>query len=187
MRVLLLALLVVPMAACASAKAKTPEVRVPLDVPPPPPRVIEPLPSTEPALEPVAELPPPSTSTPRPRPTSTKEPNRTEPPKTEAKPETTATDPATAAPTPATPPVPPLRTPGSAEGPAATKQVREALDRAKQLLNSIDERTLNGDRLANYQQARLYLQQSEDALKSNNIIQAQRLADRAEQIAGKLR
>jgi hypothetical protein len=185
MKVVLLALLVLPIGACASAKAKAPEVRVPLDVPPPPPRVIEPLPSTEPAIEPVAELPPPTTSTSRPRPT--RELNRTEPPKPETKPETTPTDPAATAPAPAAPPVPPLRTPGSAEGPAATKQVREALDRAKQLLNSIDERTLNGDRLANYQQARLYVQQSEDALKNNNIIQAQRLADRAEQIAGKLR
>jgi hypothetical protein len=188
MRGAILVLLLLPVAACATAKAKAPEVRVPLEVPPPPPRVIEPLPSTEPAsLEPVAELPPSTTTTtPRPRPAPQKEPNRTEPPKPENKPEATVDPTTPAPPPPTTAPVPPLRTPGSAEGEAANRQVKDTLDRAKKMLDSIDARGLNGDRLANYNGAKAFMQQSEDALKAANYILAKSLAERAEKIAVQL-
>jgi|SoiMethySBSTD1v2_1073268.scaffolds.fasta_scaffold722092_2 hypothetical protein len=183
----LLILALLPAVACATAKAKTPEVRPPLDVPPVPPRVIEPLPSTEPAsLEPVAELPAAPPATP-PRTTRTQPPkdnnNRTEPAKPEQKPETPPDT--TAAPQP-TAPVPPLRTPSTAVGPDAARQVREVVDRAKRMLDTIDTRTLSADRRANYDAAHDFIKQAEDALNKSDNVLAASLANRAETIARQL-
>src|SRR5674476_555257 len=80
----LLLLVLVPLAGCASAQAKTPVERPNLEVPPPPPRVIEPVTTSEPTPpDPVGELPA-NPATPRPRPsTPQREPVKREPAKTE--------------------------------------------------------------------------------------------------------
>jgi hypothetical protein len=187
-RALLLLLIVLPAAACASAsaKAKTPEVRPPLTVPPPPPRVIEPLPSTEaPSLEPVADLPaPPTPPSPRPRQQPPRDQAKVEP-KPESKPEST-TETTTTPATPVATPVPPLRTGSTADGPEAVKQVREVIDRANRMLGSIDYRSLGNERKANYDSAKGFIKQAEDALKTGNGVFAKSLAENAERIAKEL-
>jgi outer membrane biosynthesis protein TonB len=166
--------------ACASASAKVPADRPTLEMPAPPPRVIEPTPQPEPSIpEPVGELPPAAPPNPRPRPT----PNR-EPPRAEPKPETPAVE--TAPPVaPVTPP-PQLRTPGTADGAEAVRQVRDVLDRANKTLGSIDYRRLNKDRRGQYDTAKNLITQSEDALKKSTFDIARKLADKADQIAKEL-
>jgi hypothetical protein len=186
-RLLLLALLV-PAAACASARAQTPPVELPpMAVPPVPPRVIESAPPAEPQpLEPVAEIPITPANPPRARPPQ-RDPNKgsnSTDPKTEAKPDTPA-DPTTGQ-TPATQPVPPLRPQGSAEGPEMARQVRETIDRANKMLDSIDVRSLSPERKVNYDTARDFIKQAEDAITQDKLVFAKNLADRAEQVARQL-
>jgi len=165
--------------ACATASAKVPADRPTLDVPAPPPRVIEPTPQREPSMpEPVGELPPALPPNPRPKPA----PNR-DPPRAEPKPEAPAVETVTVA--PVTPP-PTLRTPGTADGAEAMRQVREVLDRANKTLGSIDYRLLNKDRRGQYDTAKNLITQSEDALKKSTFDIARKLADKADQIAKEL-
>jgi outer membrane biosynthesis protein TonB len=180
----LLLLMVLPAAACVSASAKA-EVRPPPTVPAPPPRVIEPLPSTEaPSLEPVADLPaPPTPPSPRPRQQPPRDQAKVEP-KPESKPETPPET--TTAPAATATPVPPLRTGNTADGPEAVKQVREVMDRTNRMLGSIDYRNLGNERKANYDSARNFIKQAEEALKAGNTVFAKSLADNAERIAKEL-
>jgi hypothetical protein len=166
--------------ACATASAKVPADRPTLDVPAPPPRVIEPTPQPEPSTpEPVGELPPAVPPNPRPKPA----PNR-DPPRTDPKPEAPAAE--TVPPVaPVTPP-PTLRKPGTADGAEAMRQVREVLDRANKTLGSIDYRRLNKDRREQYDTAKNFITQSEDALKKSTFEIARKLADKADQIAKEL-
>src|SRR5215210_6690542 len=123
-------ILLVPAIACASAQAKAPADNPALEVPPAPPRVIESIPPQDFAPpEPVSELPA-APAMPRPRPAPPREPVRTEP-KPEAAP---AEQPAPIAPPTAPPAVPQLRTPGSADGAEASRQIRDVIDRAKRTL-----------------------------------------------------
>jgi hypothetical protein len=186
MRRLILLALLVPATACASARAATPPEDHPvLLVPPAPPRAIDPLPVEPPAIEPVADIPNNAPSSP-PRPRPQREPNNIKPgasdPKPETKPPETPTDPAGAS-QPAAQPVPPLRTPGDPDGPEMTRQISGTIERANKMLGSLNIQTLNGDRRANYDNAKSFIKQAEEALKVNNLISAKSLADRAETIA----
>jgi len=166
--------------ACVTATAKVPADRPPLEVPAPPPRVIESTPLPEPSTpEPVGELPPAAPPNPRPKPTPNPQPPRTEP-----KPETPVveTSPPVA---PVTPP-PELRTPGTADGAEAARQVHEMLDRANKTLGSIDYRLLNKDRRGQYDTAKNLITQSEDALKASKFDIARNLAEKADRIAKEL-
>ena len=165
--------------ACAAATAKAPADRPTLEVPPPPPRVIEPTPQPELSMpQPVGELPPAALPT-RPKPT----PNR-EPPRTEPKPETPAVE--TAPPVAPVAPPPQLRTPGTADGAGAARQVHDVLDRANKTLASIDYKKLNAPRRGQYDTAKNLITQSEDALKASNFDIARNLADKADRIAKEL-
>ena len=166
--------------ACVTATAKTPADRPTLEVPPPPPRVIEPTPPPEPSMpEPVGDLPPANTPNPRPRPTPSREATRTEP-----KPETPAVE--TAPPVAPVAPPPQLRTPGTADGAEAARQVHDVLDRANKTLASIDYRKLNTARRGQYDTAKNLIRQSEDALKASNFDIARNLANKADQIGKEL-
>src|SRR5688572_25011691 len=173
MRRLLLLALLVPAAACASARAATLHDDHPaLFVPPAPPRTIEPLPVEPPTIEPVADLPNTTPAAP-PRPRPQREPNNkpgASDPKPESKPPETPTDPAAAG-QPAAQPVPPLRTPGDPDGPEMTRQISGTIERANKMLGSVNIQTLNGDRRANYDNAKSFIKQAEDALKVNNLIE----------------
>lgn len=182
-RVLLLLLVGALTSACASAQAKAPADRPTLEVPPPPPRTIESSPRVEPpSPEPVSDLPISPAPVTRPRPANRDTP-RAEP-KPEAPP---AVEPPPAAP-PATapPPAPQLRTPGSAEGPEAARQVREMLDRAQKALNSVDFRRLTTPQQGQYNNAKLMITQAEEQLKGSNFDIAKNLADKAIRIATEL-
>jgi hypothetical protein len=183
-KLLLLALLAAA-AACATTRAQTqPVEHQPMAVPPVPPRVIEAMPAAVPEpLEPVAEMPTAPSIPPRTRPPQRDPVRGTNDPKSEAKPETPP-DPATSP--PAAAPVPPLRPQGSADGPEMARQVRETLERAKKLLDSIDPRTLSNDRKVNYDTARDFINQAEDAIRQDKLVFAKNLADRAEQVARQL-
>lgn len=166
---------------CASAQAKGNAADRPaLMVPPPPPRVIEPA-DVPPEL--VSDLPPVNPAASRSTPT------RPVPPKlpvTEVKPEA-KTDPAVE-PAPAPPPVPPaqLRTPQTADTSAAAKGVRTTIDAARTLLSGVNFGPLSNVRKKAYNDAKLLLQQAEDAVKEGNLAFAQGLANKAETLAKEL-
>jgi hypothetical protein len=174
--------------ACASASAKTkPAERPPLSVPPPPPRVIEPAPQPDPVPEPVADLPPPPT----PSRTSTRQPREASPKQEPAKqPETKAGEaPVTETPAPAatTPQPPPqLRTPQTADASEAEKNVRSTIDRASKLLGGVNYGPLNNERKKAYNDAKMFIQQAEEASKQGNFALAQGVANKAETLAREL-
>jgi outer membrane biosynthesis protein TonB len=188
-------LLIVPLVgllatACASAQAKGSNDKPALNVPPPPPHAIE-LPA-EP-LEPVGEVPGNAPGT-VPAPPRTGRPPAAKPPgdaKPETKPETPKSDtPATTPePAPALPPAasaPQLRTPQTADTSAAAKTVRTQIDRVKSLLATVNYGPLSNERKKAYDNAKLFMQQSEDALKEGNIVFAQAVAGKAETLAHEL-
>lgn len=182
-------LLVAPLAglmavACASAAAKSPAERPPLSIPPPPSRTIEPAP--EPPPEPVEELPaaPTGTATRPPR----RETPKPEPPKPgeAAKPsETTPPVDTPPAPTPAAPAAQ-LTTPQTADTTLAAKTVQATLDRARNLLATVNFGPLSNERKKAYNDAKLFMQQAEDALKQGNLVFAQGVATKAETLAREL-
>jgi hypothetical protein len=181
MKKLLVLALLLPLGACASTRAQVqPEDHPALEVPPVPPRHIEPLPAEPPPLELVADLPMTSTTPSRPRSTPARDPGAKPPadPKTEPKPETPP-DPTT----PAAPPVPPLRPQGTGDGPELQRQIRDSIDRANKILNNVDYQSLNDERRANYDYARSFIKQAEEALHAKNLTSAKSLAERAETIA----
>jgi outer membrane biosynthesis protein TonB len=172
--------------ACASASAKVnPADRPPLAVPPPPARVIESAPQPDPVPDPVPELPPapPPAKVSRPaRDTSPREPAK--PPEPKAG-ESTPTDSPAPAPT-APQPAPQLRTPQTADSSEAERNVRSTIDRANKSLGGVDYRPLNNDRKKAYNDAKMFIQQAEDALKQGNFVFAQGVANKAETLAREL-
>jgi hypothetical protein len=183
-RALLLTVLLLPAAGCASAQAKPATEPAALEVPPVPPRLIDsvPLPpptSTAPVEQLPASTPPPVTQKPRPPAR-----DRTEA-KPDAKPDVPAEpDPASAPPPPA--PVPPLRTGASANGPEADRQIREIINRANRLLEGVARTSLSEDRKANYDSAKDSIDRAEEALRASNFVLARSAAERAENIAKRL-
>ncbi len=168
-------------------KAKAPIERPPLDVPPPPPRVIEPAPVMDSPPEPVPDLPPapaptrPNNRPAQPKPTTPSAPES----KPEPKPDQTVTDNAPAAPTPPAS-VPQLRTPQTADGSEADKNVRATLERAKSILNTVNFNPLSNERKKAYNDAKAFIQQAEEALKQSNYVFAQGMATKAETLAHEL-
>jgi hypothetical protein len=171
---------------CTRAHAKTmpPLPDAALDVPPPPERDIEraeveaPPPPQPPAPAPES----PRTQPPRPRPAPARDQPRVEP-----KPE----------------PAPPVETPKPAEepprAPANTLQTTPAtvegelergvlatLTRATNELNRIDYRVLNPDARIQYDTAKRFVRQAEEAVKTKNLVFAKNLADKAATIADQL-
>jgi hypothetical protein len=152
-----------------------------LEVPPVPARVIEPapLPSPPPGPEPVGDLPPASPTKPKPQPPrDTAKPD----PKVEAPPAEAAPPPAQ----PSAPAVPPLRTANTPDSNEATRQIRDINDRAMKTLNTLDYQNLSNERKAQWQNAKLLISQSEDALRASNFEFARNLAEKAERLAKEL-
>jgi hypothetical protein len=186
MKWVVLAVLAGLSSACASAQAKAPAERPTLEVPAPPPRAIQPTPQPESTTpEPVDELPPSSPAPPsKSRPTPTRETPRTEakPPET---PPTTEPAPPAANPAPI-PPAPQLRTPNSADGPEAARQVRDMIDSSRKALNGVNFQRLNDAQRGQYNNAKLMLMQAEEQLKSSNFDIARNLSEKANRIATEL-
>ena len=171
-------------AACHRAHAKTLLESPPLEVPAVPPRDVVPIEVETPQPVPLPEEPA-RTPSPRLRPpareqTPRAEPPKTEPPKTEqpveaAKPEEE----------PAKPPALLQTTPPNTEG-DLERGIRASLTRAQTDLNRIDAARLNADARGQYETAKSFIRQAEQAVRAKNLLYAKSLADKAAVLAAQL-
>ncbi len=93
---------------------------------------------------------------------------------------------ATPAPAPVTPaPAPATPTPleASAKQGELEQNARTLRDSAERALDKIDYKSLSGDGKAQYDTAKRFLKQADDALKAKNVVYAWQLADKANTIA----
>jgi hypothetical protein len=168
---------------CLGLQAKSVAVPEALDMPAPPPRVVqvrdpEVLPPVPLPEEPVRTTPTP----PRPRaaapaaeaPRTPPEPSRTEPPVEAARP-ADENRPATVLQT----------TPAQQEG-EAERRIRAQLAQATNDLNRINYRALNADARTQYDTAKRFVSQAEEALRAKNQLFATNLADKAAALAAQL-
>ena len=172
-------------AGCTRAKAKTvPDA--PLDMPAPPARDVEPAESEPPPVVPLAQEPAHNTPT-RPRPAPQRdqpraEPARPEPPRPEPPP---VEPPKPAEEPPKTPATTLQTTPPTAEG-EMERGVRTALAKASADLNRVDYRALNTDARTQYDTAKRFIRQAEDAIRAKNLVFAKSVADKALVLAAQL-
>jgi outer membrane biosynthesis protein TonB len=177
--VLLMVLAAAGAAGCATTQANAPVERPALEVPPVPERVIEPPPAPQMAPEPVPDLPPVAPN-PRPRP-----PQR-DTTKPEPKPETPAVEAPPTAPAPAPPTVPPLRTASSPDSAEAARLISDIRNRAQKLLDDTDYRKLTREQQAQYDNAKRFIGETDEALKTKNFEFAKGVAEKAERLAREL-
>jgi|SRR5436190_6523274 len=168
---------------CASAHAKTASDAPPLDMPAPPPRVVDasevepPQPATLPD-EPARHTPP--------QPTTRRTPPRSDANRSSEPPPTTP--PVEAPKPPAESPKPPpalQTTPTDVEG-REEQQIRALLGRANTDLNRVDYQRLNTDARTQYDTAKRFVAQAEDALRTKNLLVARSVADKAATLAAQL-
>jgi hypothetical protein len=174
---LIVALIAISCASCARALAKTEPAMPELVPPPPPPRVVgiyvdEPVPTVEPGpAETALNTPPPRPPArpPQPKPELPKpEPPRVEP----ERPSATA----------------PALTLKPAPGASAITEasIRDLLDRANKNLQRVNYAALDADGRTQYDTARRFIQQADEALRGSNLVSAGKLADKAATMASVL-
>ena len=170
-------------AGCTHAQAKTTPDMPALAMPAPPPRDVEPTEVETPA--PVSLATEPARNAPaRPRPAAP--PARTEPKPEPPKPEPPPpVDPPKAAEEPIKPPTTLQTTPATAEG-EVERSIRASLQRASGDLNRVDYRALNADARTQYDQAKRFVSQADDAMRTKNLLFAKNLAEKAATIAAQL-
>jgi hypothetical protein len=164
-------LLVAPLiasAGCAKLHART--APPPLEAPLPPPRVIVPV-ESEPVV-PVVEAPGRRPPRDAPRAAPPPKPEKTEPPSV---PTTNQ---------PSDDPARVLQTTANASG--VEQKIRALLASAAHDLGRIDYRTLSVDAQTQYDIARRFKEQAEEALNARNLVFAEQLADKAAALAGQL-
>ena len=171
-RVVSLVLLAASLGACAAKAQVRTEVELPLlEPPPPPPRVIAAYAEPEPlAVAPAVEAATPAKPPARPARAERPEPIASPPEPVEA----------AARPSPA-PSLTLTPTPGS-EAQTVTA-IRGLMDRAARDLSRVNTNALNADGRSQFETARRFLQQADEALKIPNIVFAGRLADKAATMA----
>ena len=176
-RLFSLVLLAASLGACAAKAQVRAEAELPLlDPPPAPPRVVAAYP-VEP--DPLPMAPPTEAATP------VKPPAR--PARPDTRPETVANAPEPPEPVARPAPAPSLTltpSPGSEQQTVAA--IRDLLLRAGRDLARVNAASLNTDGRTQYDQARRFLQQAEDALRTKNIVFAGKLADKAATMAAVL-
>ncbi len=177
-RFVLLVGLTASLGACATkVQARTETVEMPvLDPPPPPPRVVASYPvevETGPPVAAVVE----STTPPR-QPVRTQRPERPEPSQSTPEP---VQEPSRAASTPSLTLTP---SPGTETQTAAA--IRDLMARAARDLSRVNPASLNADGRSQFETARRFLQQAEEAMKARNIVFAGKLADKAATMAAVL-
>ena len=164
---------------CAHGEAKT-RPEVPLNMPAAPPRVVE---VSDVASPPIITLPeePVHTAPPRPAPPP---PQRTEVRPVDTRPEPTEvprpTDEATR-----TPPPTLQTTPALQEG-EVERRIRALLAQATGDLNRINVQLLNADARQQFDTARRFVSQAQDAVRARNLMFAGNLADKAAALAAQL-
>jgi len=183
--VVLLAALEAP--ACIRAHAKT-NAEMPLDMPKPPPRVVEandpetpqpvPLPG-EPVRSNPGRVRPPAPRAEVPRAPADQQPKPPEPPPADVVkvPEE--------APKPAPPPAT-LQTASSQREVEVERRVRTMLTQATNDLSRINYQALSADGRTQYDTAKGFVRQAEEALRAKNLPFASNLADKAAALAGQL-
>jgi hypothetical protein len=162
---------------CMRGQART-LPQAPLNVPAAPPRVVE---VVEPPESLIISLPeePVTSPPPRPRLTPTPRPDRQN---AEPRPEPEVPRPAEEA----AKPTPSLQTaPAQQEG-EAERRIRLLLAQATGDLNRINMQTLNADARQQFDTARRFVTQAEEALRSRNLVFATNLADKAAALASQL-
>lgn len=174
-RFVLLAGLTLTLGACAvKAQART-EVEMPvLEPPPAPPRVVASYPA-EPevvAVAPAVEPVPPARAAVR-----TPRPEKPEPAQTQTVPEPVQEP-------PRAPSLTLTPSPGTETQTAAA--IRDLMTRAARDLSRVNQASLNADSRTQFETARRFLQQAEDALRANNVVSAGKLADKAATMAAVL-
>ncbi len=165
-------LLVLEAAGCAKLHARTQPIGPPLETPPPPPRVLVPL-ESEPIAPPSAPI---GEATGRP-------PARGAPPRVPPRTERTET-PAPRVPAEEAPETRTLQT--TANAAEAEQNTRARLAVAARALRRIDYRSLGVDAKAQYDIAKRFVAQAEEALKVKNFVFAAQLADKAAALAALL-
>jgi hypothetical protein len=171
---------------CLGAQAKTVPEIPPLDMPSPPPRHVE---ANQPEARPPVSLPgepasnPPSRQPPVPA-QRADTPRAAEPPK----PGVPANDQAKA-PDEGVKPAPPVSTlqttPAQQEG-EVERRIRTQLTQASSDLSRINYQALNSDARTQYDTAKRFVAQAEDALRAKNLVFANNLADKAAALAAQL-
>lgn len=170
-------------AGCAKAQARTAPEGPPLEMPAPPARVIapveEPIASSPAEMTEPAPAPPSTSRRPARRPATTEPAQKSEtPPAAPSEPPMPQATPTEGRPVE---PAPTLRTPGTEERP-----IRERLTVAQSNLSRVDYSKLSTDGRSQYEQSKRFIQQAEQALKDQNFIFAQTLADKAATLAAEL-
>ena len=175
---LLLFLTIAP--GCARARAKSLPSSPPLEVPAPPPRIVVPVVFEAEAPPPEPGPPPDEPSRPaapaaapaRPRPAGP-----VEPPKAAEEPPRSA---------PVAPPAVTLQTTPAAEQEEVERAIRATMSRATAVLSKVDYRALNADARMQYDTAKRFIEQADDAIRMKNLPFAKNLADKAAALAVQL-
>jgi hypothetical protein len=167
---------------CRHPQARTVPEMPALDVPPPPPRDVAPADAAVPQPIPLIEVPARTAPEPPrvPPPSPPRDAVRADPPKPEPAPE--QPKPAEEVRSPATT----LQTTPADREVELERRVRASLKTAGDVLNRVDYRKLNADVQMQYDTAKSFIRQAEDALKTKNLVFAQTMADKAVALSGQL-
>lgn len=168
-------------AACAHTEAATVIELPPLHVPPAPPRVVE---ASEPPPPPLIALPDEPPTSLRPRPTQTQRPETprpSEPTRAEQ-----AAEPPKPAEEPKNTPATTLQTAPTQQEAEVERRVRALIVRATSDLSKVDYQALNADAKNQYDTAKRFASQAEDAIRARNLVFANNLADKAAALAAQL-
>ncbi len=187
------ALLAVTGAGCAKQVPPAVLPQAALEVPVVPPRVVGPVMVEEPALPPEEPRTAPSARANHRNNTRGGTPARgtespvvkVEPPDPNQKPSEATAEPGSAS-APASEAGPLLRTPDTADDAEVAKRVRDTLGRAGQNLGRVDYTALNPGAKGQYDMARRFIAQAEEALKGKNLSFARYLAEKAETLSTSL-
>jgi outer membrane biosynthesis protein TonB len=164
---------------CVTAQAKGEPGGPALEAPVPPPHTIIPVEIVEePATPPAPPSPTPVIVRPMSRRPAAKPDKPVEKPVEKTDPAAVPVQPA------APPPTPPLQTTSNVT--EAEKAIRTRMAQAARDLERTDYRTLSTERRAQYDTAKRFLQQADDALKVKNVVFAEQLADKAATLAAAL-
>jgi len=177
---LLLIVIAVAAPGCTRARANILPSAPPLDVPAPPPRVVLPVEieaeAPPPQPDPRSDEARPAPAPVRPRPAVPDTPRVAEEPPRPA-PAPTATT---------TPPTTTLQTTTAAEQGQVERAIRATMARASSDLNRIDYRALDADARVQYDTAKRFVEQADDAIRMKNLPFAKNLADKAATLAAQL-
>jgi hypothetical protein len=176
MRVAAIVMLSLSLGACAAKAQVRTEAELPLlDPPSPPPRVVV---QYEPEPEPIAAAPPVEAAVPA------RPPARPSRPEQRPEPAPATPDPVEAVARPQAPSLTLSPTPGSEA--QTVVAIRNLLGQATRDLSRINQASLNTDGKAQYESARRFIQQAEEALRTRNVVFAGKLADKAATMAAVL-